>query len=403
MADQLTIADSQPLPQAGRLSIVKSEPLEQPSALSRLGSAFWEGSGGKAMMDLLGGASRNPELAKKSLDTAKSFVDSLKNEPARVWSELSQTGQAMTHGDVSGTASHLGGAVPFVGSGALQVQHDFENKDYASGFGHAMALLLPFAAKGTGAASRLAESAGAAVDAVPAMAGRAMEVATSPAAKDVLGIVSPRAAHGLSLLTRVRNAVASLNGNAEATPAPAAIPSAASVTPNVGAPEGYGVNAPLRPPMRSASTPSGESAALPPAPHAGTEKPATAPNRPATPLTTAPQVTVVPSGSAARDAATAASREASARAMKVTQLANVLHEHGISAADAKLMEAQHWAQVAQAIGLRSPSEISIGQVIGNLQRMEQAGASSAAVVKKPQAAAIAQQLADEMRRSGTIE
>lgn len=120
-------------------------PAKTEGALSRLGSSFWEGIGGKAVMDILGGASRDPARAKKTMEAAKGIVNALANEPSRVLSELSKSGDAMIHGKIPDAMSHLGQSVPIVGAAAGQVQHDFENNDYASGFGHALGLLLPFA------------------------------------------------------------------------------------------------------------------------------------------------------------------------------------------------------------------------------------------------------------------
>lgn len=115
-------------------------------SLSDFGGSFWEGVGGKALSDIVMGASRNPEAGKKAVDTAKALVQGMANEPARIWGQLSETGKSMLHGDVAGAAYHAAGSVPLVGAPAQQVAHDFDNGDYAKGFGHALGLLLPFAA-----------------------------------------------------------------------------------------------------------------------------------------------------------------------------------------------------------------------------------------------------------------
>jgi hypothetical protein len=106
--------------------------------------AFLEGSGGKALLDMMAGANRTPEGAKKTLDTVKSFIQGIAAEPGRVWNELSETGRSMLKGDIPAAAYHAAGSVPLVGAPAQQVGRDFENGDYARGFGHALGLLVPF-------------------------------------------------------------------------------------------------------------------------------------------------------------------------------------------------------------------------------------------------------------------
>jgi hypothetical protein len=130
--------------QAGAVSSTPAAPKES-HPLADLGNAFWEGIGGKALMDVMGGASRTPEASKKAIDTAKAMVQGVVNEPARVWGELSETGKSLVNGDPRAAAYHAAGAVPIVGAPAQQVSQDFSNGDYAKGFGHALGLLLPFA------------------------------------------------------------------------------------------------------------------------------------------------------------------------------------------------------------------------------------------------------------------
>lgn len=168
-------------------------PEPQQSPLSKLGSAFWEGIGGQAVMDIMGGASRHPEHAKKARETARGIIEGLAKEPARVWDELGKTGDAMIHGDIPGTAEHLAGSAPLVGGPALQVEHDFQNGDYSKGFGHAIALLLPFAAKP--GAQAIGDAANAAKSGAKAAVRGGIEavenVAANPTLRDIGTVVAP--------------------------------------------------------------------------------------------------------------------------------------------------------------------------------------------------------------------
>lgn len=110
------------------------------------GQVFWETIGGQALQDMIGGASRDPEKAKKALDTFKGLVHGIADEPARVWDQLSKSGEAMTRGDIPAAASHLGGAVPFIGGTAREVQHDVEKGNYGDALERTAGLVLPLAA-----------------------------------------------------------------------------------------------------------------------------------------------------------------------------------------------------------------------------------------------------------------
>lgn len=122
----------------------------QPSHVAKAAGAFWEGIGGKAALDILGGASRDPARAQKAADTVKALVSGIAAEPGRVWDELSNTGQAMLKGDLSGTAYHLAGSVPVFGAPAQQVANEVQQGKYAEAAGHTAALFAPFAAHEVG-------------------------------------------------------------------------------------------------------------------------------------------------------------------------------------------------------------------------------------------------------------
>ncbi len=153
---ELSVVKSEPLPS---LSVVKSEPL--PDAPKGFGSSLWSAVGGQALEDLIGGASRDPARVAKSVETLKALVHGIANEPSRVASELAQSGQAMVNGDIPKAASHLGGAFPFIGAGALEAQHQAEQGNYKGAAGTALGTALPFATHQIGAAAEAAPAAAA--------------------------------------------------------------------------------------------------------------------------------------------------------------------------------------------------------------------------------------------------
>src|SRR5215471_793820 len=100
--------------------LAPSKPPEQ-SPLSKAASAFWQGIGGQAAVDILGGASRDPARAQRATETVKGLVEGIRAEPGRVWRELSGLGQSMLNLDVPGMAWHAAGAMPLLGAPAQQV------------------------------------------------------------------------------------------------------------------------------------------------------------------------------------------------------------------------------------------------------------------------------------------
>lgn len=185
---QYTSADIETPPPAAKGKYTISD-IEQPrtmmDSVSDAAHALYEGSGAKTLMDLMGGASRDPEAAKKSIETAKGIIKGLAGEPSRISGELTKTGESMMHGDIPASLYHLAGSVPLVGAGAQQVGQDVGKGDYAKGFGHALGLLAPFlvpagaakAAEAAPAAAELAGKTGAAVKG--AVQGAANELTTT--------------------------------------------------------------------------------------------------------------------------------------------------------------------------------------------------------------------------------
>lgn len=156
----------------------------EPSPIAKTAAAFWEGIGGQALTDLLGGASRDPKRAQKALDAFKAIVTGIAAEPGRIAGETVNTGASMLKGDLSGTAFHLAGMVPFLGAPAQQVGMDVDRGDPAAAVGHTAALVVPMVAgplaeaTGRAAATTGTVARGAtigAVKAIPAAATAAIE------------------------------------------------------------------------------------------------------------------------------------------------------------------------------------------------------------------------------------
>jgi hypothetical protein len=495
-------------PQVFSATQIEREPTPKPR-----GQVFWETIGGQALQDMIGGASRDPVKAQKALDTFKGLVHGIADEPARVWGQLAASGEAMTRGDIPAAAHHLGGAVPFIGKTAQDVESDVRKGNYGDAVERTAGMVAPFIAP---------RIPGAIADAAPAVADAAhgaylggttpstlklnvkgvpIEVPTPvPAAVTagttgalvgskvagmpgavtggVVGAAIPivrGAMKGGKAILAERLAAAmekikqpepppeappipapppgfGVAGGSTLAAPPAATPRPAGYQPPVtGALPGQGATAPpaaaeVTPPLKplaqmtraeiieaaglpADATPSQIAQAVAAGPIApsktlaqeladeyGTGKaPITSRqpepiHSPATRVDTPPEVrasqaangvVTIPSGSAARNAAAGPAIEQQARNAKVQALAKVLHEHGITPEDARQIEGGQWKALAQAIGINAPSGTSIAQTIGELRRMEQA-ANPPAVMKNPQAAAIAQQLADEMKHSGTL-
>jgi len=170
----LSITSSQPLPEGSDLglynpkpaisasrplSIVDSQPLPaQGSAIARAGSAFWDGIGGPAVVNVVKALGGDENAAKQTMSSVKSTLDGLAGEPARVWSELSESGKAILAGHLADATYHLAGATPLVGAGAQRVAQDADQGDYATAAGHAAALILPFALGGAGNVDAVTDS-----------------------------------------------------------------------------------------------------------------------------------------------------------------------------------------------------------------------------------------------------
>jgi hypothetical protein len=162
LLDQIHAASTQKPPAGGDLldqvHAAGPKPTEPPKHTAGdyiwdAAKAAWEWTG-KPVMDLMGGASRDPERGKKAIETAKGLAMGIVNEPARISDALTKTGAAMVKGDVGGSAYELAGAMPIFGPMVHQITDDVSRGDYGAAVGHAGAVLAPGAKKPVTAAVR---------------------------------------------------------------------------------------------------------------------------------------------------------------------------------------------------------------------------------------------------------
>jgi len=105
---------------------------------------------GSAVVNFVKALGGNEDAANKTVASVKSTIQGLSGEPARVWSELSDTGKAMLTGNLLDATYHLAGSVPLFGAAAQRAGQAAGEGNYEEAAEHAAALLLPFALGGAG-------------------------------------------------------------------------------------------------------------------------------------------------------------------------------------------------------------------------------------------------------------
>ena len=283
-------------------------------------------------------------------------------------------------------SSGLLGAVDVLGN-------EWEKGHHGEALAHLTELGLPIIFKGAGA---LAPKIGDAASAAGTAAGKVVDAATSPAARDVAGLVSPRLAHGLSLAGRVRRALQAFTQD-EAAPTPATAPAAqppAAATPAV-----------ATPPVAVAASPVTAPVSKP----ALTMKQAEAAMARKTPAPLeSPQSTYAASGDLKSPQLRAAEIVNANRAAKAQRFAQALHAQGIDASDIGNIPMHYatptqiaqgaspgWANIAELLGEKEPSSETVGAIYDAMQKLKQA---ESAVAKKPAALDLARRLRDEMQK-----
>jgi hypothetical protein len=384
MAD-LSIVKSEPLPTGG-LSIVKSEPLApppEPSPLAKAGKAFAEGLGLPALLDILRASNRYgtpQEVAargERGIAAAQGIVQGIAGEPARVWDELSRTGESMFKGDLAGTAYHLAGAVPILGAQAQQVGQDIARGDPAAAVGHTAAMVVPFAHEPIKAGlTRTAEAGGAlaegALKTAKSATGAAVDVVGSvdPALREAVGVISPRAKHVLDVAARVKKARdAYAAAKAEAVPAP----TPAAETPGQAFAKAQGIDyAALSPNDRALLEHLPEAPPPPPDPSFVRAVPAQYPD-------------IIPQTLRANPAASdiAAQLEAS---MRTETLTDYLVRNKVPGTMLDEFGPKEWQMVADQAGVKPPSPENIQAIRENLTQHE----GAAQITAKTPAEAVAE-------------
>lgn len=413
-------------PGAPKIAALQPGAPAPPGTATRVGKAFWEGIGGKLMMDLMGGASRDPERARIARETAKGLAQSVAAEPGRVWGELSHLGQAMVNLDPKAILYRTGTAVPFLGAQAQQASEEFERGDIEAGTGHALALAAPLVTKGvqgTAAAIRrgpLPTAAKGAVKGGYKAATSPKTVGESALAFTIGQVAGPKAGAATSAaLTGTRIAIGAGRGAREALKARAAA-AAKSLAEETAAnqaraaeavqPGMIPVDRQLPPGARRIDQPAsfirsvpGEYAVREPLPPS---RQLAAPGRPAI-ITPAPDplagdtsgVRSVPAvyGTSATNEAAVGMREAmdlqpgqfappagrtsvpTVRASQIDAMARHMRDAGITAADAILLDPPELAALAKNAGVEGPLKTTLDKVRKRLAAMEKAEAETAKI------------------------
>jgi hypothetical protein len=112
---------------------------DESSPLAKGANAFWEWTG-KPIMDVMGGASRDPQRAKVAMETLKGIGTGLVNEPARIRQEVTN---ALGSNTLAGAGSAVIRAIPLIGPNIAQAGDEFNQGKYAEGTGHLAAMLMP--------------------------------------------------------------------------------------------------------------------------------------------------------------------------------------------------------------------------------------------------------------------
>ena len=133
-----------PMPEPpGAPKIARLQP-EAPGAVATAGKTYWETIGGKLLMDLMGGASRDPERARIAKETLTGLVQGLVNEPARIQEEARKADALLDKGAPPGRAAyHMAGTLPLVGPAIQQVAGAVGEGEWAKATGATGALVTP--------------------------------------------------------------------------------------------------------------------------------------------------------------------------------------------------------------------------------------------------------------------
>lgn len=370
---------------------------------------------------------------------------------------------AFKRGDYAEGVRHvMGYLIPVAGPGIDASGDKAQQGKVAEALGEATSTGLQMAVPG--ALKGATPGVVSAVEAVKKVPAKIVSAATNPVVRDIAGIVSPRLAHGLSLANKLKKVVAVLSEEANPTPAPPAAPvpvAEAPVAPPVAPPVQPQAPAPKLNPQQLAQQLADEMVASGTVPREAVRLPNT-PEAPPPAAPAPPQSAPVPQGTAgaaqppARTIAQveadmarkspaptetpgrsgySANGEAKSPRLRAEEIrganvdakakrfAEALHQFEVTSGEvAKIptgrLSAKQiteggspaWGNVVDDLmakgvlkqGETVPSQ-SIPKIIRYLKEMELAKKKPAALAGKPKAQEIAAQLAEEMRRSGTLQ
>ncbi len=208
-----------------------SAPKEEPGYLSQVGTGLWNAAKGMvSIASEAGGAAVDPMGAIEHLKALKKMVLDPQVDQAI------QAHDKWKAGDRSEAVGHAMAAVlPGVGPAAANIGDKLGSGDIKGAAADATVLGATMAAPHiAGPVARMAtDTAGRAASAVGSGMGAVIDAAKSPLARDVLGVVSPRAAHAANVLNRGMSLAEKIKAAAAARNAPG--------PPTVDLPQGFSV------------------------------------------------------------------------------------------------------------------------------------------------------------------
>jgi len=150
----------------GPVALPPLRPVDARNPVQKTAGALWDWTG-KPIMDIMGGASRDPERGRIALETAKRLGSGIVNEPLRIIGKEKDAIKDMVTAVRPGTRSEVRPkafrsslsnaiqAVPLFGPGIAQAGTEYSQDKPAEATGHVLAMLSPEIAR---EASPLAES-----------------------------------------------------------------------------------------------------------------------------------------------------------------------------------------------------------------------------------------------------
>ena len=220
-----------------------------PSAIERTVRTAGEDVGAPQFLDILrmrapGTPAEMEQRRQRGMEAITQLATGIAHEPERIWGELSAIGEGFVDQKqtTKDTIYHTMGLVPGIGPIAQSFLRDFWAEKYPEAAGHVLGLAaMHYGAKAPEVAGGALQAGGEAIGDAAATVRRApgavidMAGGVSPAAREAVGVFSPRAKHILDVAARIKKAKDAYNAAAGpvATPPVAVEP----ITPEVIPPE----------------------------------------------------------------------------------------------------------------------------------------------------------------------